>query len=476
MSTTLYPEKPIFIVDDEPHILVSYDTALRLAGFNNIQSCGDSREVLNNLHEHGARVLLLDLMMPYCSGEDILPRVLAEFPHLPVIVITGKDDTRTAVTCMKEGAFEYLVKPVDRERLISTVRQAMTFSDLRGENLALRDHLLSGRLHNPANFSEMITNHPSMYAIFQYVEAIAPTRRPVLITGETGTGKEILARAIHRSGKNSGPFITANVTGLDAQSFSETLFGDFGGRPGLVEKAGDGVLFLDEIGDLDPDSQLKLLRLLQEDEYYSVGSDKPKRSKARIVVSTNRDLHRLQEQGSFRRDLFFRLRSHWIQVPPLRRRLDDLELLINHFLEETAEELGKKTPSVPKELYTLLATYHFPGNVRELRAMIHEAMSLHQSMMLSLDVFKKHLFESESGEEERVHQQVTGGAKVVFGPSLPKMEEMKHLLIEEAMRRTGGNKTLAANMLDISRQAISWREKKETKKSTKKSVDIVKEN
>lgn len=462
MSEMLHPKKPVIIVDDEPQILISYDTALRMSGTNHIISCGDSRRFLETLAINGAQVILLDLMMPHVSGDALLPQITRDYPHIPVIIITGKDETETAVSCMKHGAFDFLVKPVDRDRLITTVKQAIAFSELHQENTALRDHLLTGDLKNPSIFADIVTNTPAMRAIFQYVEAIAPSSQPVLITGETGAGKEVLAHAIHRASGLDGPFIPISIAGMSDDQFSEVIFGhaDAGplepGEDSLLRKASGGVLFLDEIGDLGSVAQLKLLRLLQDSEFSHGGRSS---GEARIVVATSRDLKTLQEEGTFRKDLYYRLRAHWIHVPALRDRMDDLPLLLDFFLEEAAKEMGKKKPRPPKELLTLLSAHHFPGNIRELRTMVFDAMNCHRSMMLSMDVFKKHLFEKGKSH----HAPVMGGGEddvtVRFGPKLPKMNEMKQRLIEEAMNRTGGNKTLAASILGISRQAISWREK-----------------
>lgn len=214
-----------------------------------------------------------------------------------------------------------------------------------------------------------------MRRIFRYMEAVAASDQPVLVTGETGVGKEMVVRALHDASHRKGQFIAVNVAGLDDQAFSDTLFGHTRGaftgadqaREGLVAKAAGGTLFLDEIGDLQLPSQIKLLRLLQEREYYPLGSDNGKKSDARIVVATNRDLKQMMEGNSFRSDLYYRLKTHRIQVPPLRDRLEDMPLLVNHFLDEAAAAIGKSRPVTPVELNGYLAAYSFPGNIRELK-------------------------------------------------------------------------------------------------------------
>lgn len=461
MSETLNPKRPVIIVDDEPQILISYDTALRMSGINHIISCGDSRQLMAILSRQTPQAILLDLMMPHLSGEALLPKISQEFPDVPVIVITGKDETQTAVSCMKHGAFDFLVKPVERDRLVTTVRQAVSLAELNRENRALREQLLTGDLKNPELFSKVVTNNPAMRAIFQYIEAIAPSNQPVLVTGETGTGKELLARAIHDCSGRAGKFVSISLAGLDDDVFAETLFGNGNDGKPVVQQAAGGTLFLDEVGHLSMASQLKLMRLLQEGEFFPVGAERPVHTDARIVVATNQDLKALQDMGRFRKDLYYRLCTHWVHVPALRDRLDDLPMLLDGFLEEAALLQGKKKPRAPRELVSLLSTHYFPGNIRELRTMVHDAMSCHTSMMLSMDVFKKYLFDHRVGVPA---SSSDSGITVVFGPKLPTMNDMKQRLIEEAMRRTGGNKTLAASMLGISRQAISWRERQELKR------------
>ena len=227
---------------------------------------------------------------------------------------------------------------------------------------------------------------------------------------------------------------------------------------GLVEKASGGTLFLDEIGDLNTTAQVKLLRLLQEGEYFPLGSDMAKRSDARIVVATNQDLHALQSSGKFRKDLYYRLCDHQIQIPPLRERREDLPVLAEHFLEKASKTLERKKPTPPEELITLLSTYHFPGNVRELESMVFDAVSSHKSGKLSLDIFKAHIAcKPSSSGKDLENLPATGDALLTFAGQLPTLKQAEQLVIDEALKRSKGNQSIAALSLGISRQALNKR-------------------
>jgi len=464
--TSLYPQLPILMVDDEMQTLNSFDFVLRSASMNHTIRCQDSRKVMAIFSEQEIEVMLLDLSMPYVSGEELLSMVTKDFPEVPIIVVTGSNDVETAVRCMKSGAFDYMVKPVEKSRLVSGVRRAIEIRELQRENKWLRAHVLSDRLEHPEIFSEIITNSPAMKSIFQYIEAISPSPQPVLITGETGVGKELVAKAIHRLSHRTGPFVPVNVAGLDDNVFADTLFGHRKGaftgadqtRSGMVEQASGGTLFLDEIGDLSLASQVKLLRLSQDGEFFALGSDVAKRSDARVLVATNQDLEFLQSSGRFRKDLYYRLCAHHVHLPPLRERREDLPLLIDYFLETASQTLGKKKPTPPMELFTLLSTYHFPGNVRELQSMILDAVSSHQSGKLSLEVFKSYIRQKHPAFDVDSKPLPPGEDMLIsFSDQLPTLKKAEQSLISEALKRAKGNQAIAAQMLGITRQALNKR-------------------
>ena len=453
----------ILVVDDQQSILLSIDTALRLAGFSRIQTCSESRLVKSLATEKAPEVVLMDLMMPGVDGETLLSFFVNEHPGVPVIVITGKVDAETAVRCMKAGAFDYIVKPVENERLVATVQRAAAYRMLQRENQALRRQILAEHTPRSDAFADIVTRDAKMLAVFHYVEAIAATFQPVLIRGETGVGKELVARALHRLSGLPGAFVAVNVGGLDDNVFSDTLFGHVRGaftgadrdRPGMIEEAAGGTLFLDEIGDLSPASQVKLLRLLQEGEYMPLGMDRPRRTNARIVASTNVSLRALERAGRFRKDLAYRLRTHQIYLPPLRERPEDLPLLVDHFLDKAAQTLNRPRPESPVDLVSLLRSHNFAGNVRELESMIFDAVSRHRTGALGLDVFRDHIRREQAGGLAPMSTETS--ESIMFPSRLPTIKDATRMLIAEAIKRTGGNQTAAATMLGISQQALSKR-------------------
>ena len=466
MSRTIYPQLPVMLVDDEAQALTSFEVTLRSAGVNHIMTCGDSREVMSVLARQEIEIMLLDLWMPHVSGEDLLRQITADYPDVPVVIVTGADDVETAVKCMRQGALDYIVKPVEKSRLVSSVKRGIELRELHRENQLLKARILSDRLSRPEAFADIVTLSPAMRSIFQYAEAVAPSPRPVLVTGETGVGKELVARALHVLSGRKGAFVPVNVAGLDDHVFADTLFGHkkgaftgaMEGRPGLLEQAASGTLFLDEIGDLSAVSQVKLLRLLQDGEYLPLGSDVARRSDARILVATNQDLEAARNSGRFRKDLYYRLCGHHIHIPPLRDRPEDLAVLLDHFLGKAAESLGRKKPTPPDELTKLLAVYHFPGNVRELESMVYNAVSLHGSGKLSMEAFKAEIFKKQPDLAGAVEPKPDEAAsQLVFPEQLPTLRQIEQLLVDEALRRSGGNQSIAASMLGITRQALNKR-------------------
>jgi DNA-binding NtrC family response regulator len=293
MAKIKYPNFPVLIVDDDVGVIKGCQLTLRSCGISNIVTCLDSGEVMPLLARQKIQVILLDLVMPNISGEELLRKIAEQYPHIPVVVLTGINEVETAINCMKTGAFDYMVKPVEEQRLVSVIRRAVEKQEERAEYQEFKQLVLKDALNYPQAFSEIITINKAMRSIFQYTEAIAKTNKPVLITGDSGVGKGLIAKAIHFISLRKGSFISVNTSGLDDNLFSDSMFGHKKGaytsaadkRQGLVEQAAAGTLFLDEIGDLSIVSQTKLLRLLGEGEYFPIGADNPKRTDARFRTS-----------------------------------------------------------------------------------------------------------------------------------------------------------------------------------------------
>ncbi|MCX5855495.1 MAG: sigma-54 dependent transcriptional regulator [Deltaproteobacteria bacterium] len=469
MNQKTYPAFSVLLVDDEPAWLDSLSLSLeRIAGITNTILCEDSQQVTDILSERDVGLVLLDLTMPYLTGQELLRLIAEQHPGVVVIIITGMNQLDTAVGCMKHGAYDYFVKTAEEDRLVMGVLHAIRMVELQRENQEMGSRLLDGSLEHPEAFAKMITISKTMLSIFLYVESIAKSTQPILITGESGVGKELIARASHELSGCTGPMVCVNVAGLDDNVFADTLFGHVKGaytgadtaRHGMIEEAAHGTLLLDEIGDLSISSQVKLLRVLQDGAYFPLGSDKPKRRKARVIVATNQDISAKMSTGQFRKDLYYRLQTHRINIPPLRERKEDLPLLVNNFLEEASSDLGKKKPSISKELLHLLETYNFPGNIRELRSMIYDVVSQHKSGVLSMDSFLKAMDRQEfinvpsnrgSIDEENIFAGVS---------TLPTFNQALTLLVKEAMVRSKGNQSLAARLLGISQSALNKRLKR----------------
>ncbi len=459
-----YPAFGILLVDDEPAWLKSLSLTLRsCAGLSNIRTCQDSRQVMALLAQGDIGLVLLDLTMPHLPGEELLKQIAEQHPEITPIVVSGLNQLETAVRCMKLGAFDYFIKTDEEDRIVGGVLRAVRMKEMQRDYLEMSSSLASGELRHPEAFAAIVTADRAMLKVFAYVEAVAKSPQPLLITGESGVGKELFAQAVHRLSGCRGKLVTVNVAGLDDTVFADTLFGHVRGaftgaeqlRRGMVEEAADGTLFLDEIGDLSIPSQVKLLRLLQEGEFFPLGCDQPRRLKARIIVATHQNLTAKESAGTFRRDLFYRLRTHQVHVPPLRERPGDLALLLDHFLGEAAQALNKKKPTPPRELAQALSAYSFPGNVRELKAMVYDALSVHRDHMLSMESFIRAMGQCQpAGKEALSPPRQNPFAGFV---DLPTFSEAAAFLVAEAMHRANGNQTMAARLLGISQPALNKR-------------------
>lgn len=454
-------------MDDDRDIRLNLTALLRSNGYTNVIACDSTKAMLDQIAESGASLVLLDLIMPPPSGLEILPVLTEQLGGVPVIVITGRDDAWTAVECMKSGAYDYLVKAIDETRLLTTIGHALEAEILHKENRELKRRLVDRRLRNPGAFDHIIFADEKTKSILLYVESVALSAQTILITGETGTGKDVVASAIHKASGRPGELVTVNVSGVDETMLADTLFGHREGaytgatrkREGLAAKAENGTLFLDEIGDLTFTSQVKLLRLVENGEYYPLGSDVPRRTNARIVVATNHDLRQAIEEGAFRRDLYYRLLTHSVQLSPLRERPMDIPALLHHFLDLARKEYNKNIESFDDRASSTLRRYQYPGNVRQLRAIVFESVSQCDSSLIGVEDLPHYVQEAE------VPGQSEGDADLVtFSSRLPSLQEARQILIDEALRRCDGNQARAARLLGISAPALNkeLRKRRET--------------
>ena len=441
----------VLIVAEDEDIQRQASSALASQGIGPIASLRDGRLVGPYLDENPCDFMLLDVGDAQHSGPRRIGDLMSEHPHLAIVALGGIDRAATAVSCIHSGAYDYLVKPLDEERIIRVTRRALGLQRMRSA---------PGSPFSGAGdpFSGIITTDPAMLRIFGYLRSIAGTGRAVLITGETGTGKDLFARAIHQLSGRRGDYVPVNLAGMDDTMVSDCLFGHrkgaFSGaidlRPGLVLRASSGSLFLDEIGDLSPVSQVKLLRLLQDGEYYPLGCDQPKSSTARIIAATSADLAQLQTAGTFRKDLFYRLRTHVIEVPPLRARHADIPLLLRQFAVQAASDLGLPMPTIGDAVVDAAMHHDFPGNVRELQSLVYDLVSrTPEGGALDPDALRLAC--------QKTGARATAAGGVIFPEQLPSLKEVQELLVTEALRREAGNQAAAAALLGVTRQALNKR-------------------
>lgn len=459
----------ILIIDDEKDELTAYKFLLESMGLKNIHVLDDSRNALSCLRDIHSPIVFLDLNMPYKSGKEVLKEIKAHMPHVPVIICTANSELESAVECLKLGAHDYLVKPISMNTFGSALRNACEIGSLRSELISLKNMGLQPGLTKPDVFENIVTQSQIMKGLFQYIEAVAPSGQPVLILGETGVGKELIAKAVHDSSGLKGDFVAVDVSGLDDSLFSDTLFGHAKGaytgadsaRPGLIERAQDGTIFLDEIGDLNETSQVKLLRLLQERIYYPLGSDRPKHCSARIIAATNKDINSMAGGvGYFRRDLYYRLSTHLIKIPPLRDRREDIPLLAEKLASEAAKGMKKPVPYMSKHTLDILKNYSYPGNIRELKTYIFDAVARSGEIMEDRFLLERIGEESKAVSSGSNKERI--GLESVFG-HFPTIEELIEYAVTYALDSTNNNQSQAAKLLGISKQAINKRIQKRTR-------------
>jgi len=440
------PEKhtPVLVVDDDQGLLLSIKATLVSSGLPEPALVSDSRKVLDHVRKHPFRLILLDLMMPHLNGLEVLEQIKAEFPHTECVIVSASDEVATAVQAMTLGASDYLVKPLNSEKLIALVQRTLEKYSLRDELARVGRKKVFAELRNPRAFSGLVAEDESMALVFHQVEAVAGTDYSVVINGESGTGKEMLARVIHRlSNRSKAPFYAVNMASVSKTIFEDEFFGHAKGaytdasseRRGFFEAAHGGTLFLDEITELDPSLQAKLLRVIEEREFYRLGSTEIRNVDVRIIAATNRDINEDIIKGRFRADLFYRINMYNIKIPPLRERRDDILPLATHFLDIHARINKKKIQGLSSELAERLLQSPFPGNVRELENMIAAAVLLEKGKTLTLASARNLL--PYTGPERR---------KTV---ELLTLDELERRHINRVLEVTGGNRPKAAAILGV---------------------------
>ena len=442
------PKSAILVVEDEPKLRRLVELHLADEGFA-VESAPDAEAALKLLNKNSFSLILTDLKLPGMNGLEFLRAAKKADAEIPVVIMTAHGTVESAVEAMKAGASNYILKPFSLAELALVVRKELSTSELREENRSLREAL--GVKYEYAN---IVAGSEKMQAVLALVERVAPTNSTVLLGGESGVGKDLIARAIHEhSHRSRGPFVKINSTAIPENLLESELFGyekgAFSGavssKPGKFELADNGTLFLDEIGDVPPATQVKLLRVLQEREFERLGGTKTLKVDVRLIAATNRDLRAALEDGTFRQDLYYRLNVVAIDIPPLREHREDVPALAKLFAERCAADARKPVPAITAAAMKLLVDYHWPGNTRELQNVIERAVTL--STGPSLDAVDIRL-------DSAPVPSAQGAAVLPPGMTLDQWEESA---IREALRRANGNKSQAARALGLSRNALRYR-------------------
>jgi len=438
----------ILIVEDEAKMRRLLELNLGEDGFTTY-SAGDAEAGLKLLRENSIDLVLTDLKLPGMNGLEFLQTVKRQNAALPVVVMTAFGSVETAVEAMKAGASDYVLKPFSLTEMRMVIHKELDVRNLREENRTLREAL--GKRYAHPN---VVSRSPKMQEVLATLERVAPTNSTVLLGGESGVGKDLIARAIHeKSRRASGPFLKINSTAIPENLLESELFGFEKGaftgaaasKPGKFELADKGTLFLDEIGDVPPAIQVKLLRVLQEREFERLGGTKTIKVDVRLIAATNRDLRAALEEGTFREDLYYRLNVVPIDIAPLRERKEDIPDLANLFISRFAEDSRKGIEGITPEAMQILVNYHWPGNVRELQNVIERGCALAKGQVLApADI---HL-------DTRPAKAANGTG---FLPDGMTLEQWEDEMVQEALRRANGNKSQAARLLGLSRNALRYR-------------------
>jgi len=435
---------PVLVVDDDEGLLLSIKATLVSSGLPEPALVSDSRRVIDLVREYNFQMILLDLMMPHLSGMEVLRKIKKESLDVECVIVSAIDDVASAVQAISLGASDYLVKPLNSDKLVALVNRTLEKYSVQHELEQFGSKKVFSNLKNPEAFADIVVEDEAMALVFHQVEAVAGTDYSVVISGESGTGKEMLARVIHKlSNRSDAPFYAVNMASFSKTIFEDEFFGHAKGaytdagsdKIGFFEAAHGGTLFLDEITELDPSLQGKLLRVIEERELYRLGSTEIRNVDVRIIAATNRDINEEILKGAFRSDLYYRINMYNIKVPPLRERQKDIMPIANHFLKTHARANEKKIGSLAPDLEQRLMQYSYPGNVRELENIIAAAVLQEKSKTLTL-ASTINLLPYE-GPERRKHVE------------LLTLEELEMRHIQKVLDVTGGNRPKAAKILGV---------------------------
>ncbi len=440
----------ILIIEDEAKMRRLLELNLGEVGFKTL-SAGDAETGVKLLASEPVHLVLTDLKLPGMTGLEFLQRAKQQNPALPIVVMTAFGSVETAVEAMKAGASDYVLKPFSLEEMRMVVRKELDHSRLQEENRSLREAL--GQRYSHPN---IVARSPKMQEVLATVERVAPTNSTVLLGGESGVGKDLIARAIHeKSRRAAGPFVKINSTAIPENLLESELFGYERGaftgaitsKPGKFELADKGTLFLDEIGDVPAATQVKLLRVLQEREFERLGGTRTLKVDVRLLAATNRDLRAALEQGTFREDLYYRLNVVPIDIAPLRERKEDIPDLANLFLARFAKDSGRQLRGIAPAAMQILMGHYWPGNVRELQNVIERGCALAAGPELKADDIQLDV----------PRHRGSGAASERFLPEGMTLDQWEDEMIREALKRAAGNKSQAARLLGLSRNALRYR-------------------
>jgi len=452
-------EGRILVVDDEEKVRDAFSEFLTTEGFE-VATASDGEVAQRMLDEDVFDVTLIDMNMPKVDGMAVLKHLVDRDPEAVGIILTGYASIRNAVEAMKAGAYDYLSKPVKMEEVALVIRRAMELRALRRENYALKR-----QLKEKYKFKNFIGDSPQMRKVFRIIEKVADTDSTVLILGASGTGKELVARAIHyNSTRKDKPLIPVNCGAIPGELLESELFGHEKGafthaiktRIGRFEMAKGGTIFLDEVGEMSPQLQIKLLRVLQEQEFERLGGTRTIKCDVRILAATNKDLDRAVEDGSFREDLYYRLKVIPIQLPPLKDRSGDIPLLVNHFLSKMIRVKKKGVKGISKEVMSALERYDWPGNVRELENIIERMVILCEGDQITVEDLPEKI--ARKGAVSQVIQTAIPDEGFSLSHAVNEYEKR---LILSALEKTGWVKNRAAKLLNMNRTTLVEKIKKQ---------------